>query len=119
MTYTEAKKRKSSQFVKFLSAGRHTFLTTQNGNFGSKANEKGRKRSISTYDMKIQKHQRKLSKKSTSSKTEVALLSLHSMLKWFSVQCVLTKQNKTAHLTDRYSMMMGKLNMKCNRSKKE
>lgn len=80
----------------------------------------GGERSISTYDMKIQKHQRKLSKKSTSSKTEVALLSLHSMLKWFSVQCVLTKkQNKTAHLTDRYSMMMDKLNMKYNRSKKE
>lgn len=69
--------------------------------------------------MKIQKHQRKLSKKSTSSKTEVALLSLHSTLKWFSVQCVLTKQNKTAHLTDRYSMVMDKLNMKCNGSKKE
>lgn len=96
---------------------RHTFLTTRNGNFGSKANEGGG--SISTYDMKIQKHQGKLSKKSTSSKTEVALLSLHSMLKWFSVQCVLTK-NKSAHLTDRYSMMMmDKLNMKCNRSKKE
>lgn len=67
--------------------------------------------------MKIQKHQRKLSKKSTSSKTEVALLSLHSTLEWFSVQCVLTKQNKTAHLTD--SMVMDKLNMKCNGSKKE
>lgn len=61
--------------LSFRSAGRHTFLTTQNGNFGSKANEKGRKRSISTYDMKIQKHQRKLSKKSTSSKTEAGWLT--------------------------------------------
>ena len=41
------------------------------------------KKCISTYNMKIQKiHQKQKLSKSTSSKTEVALLSLHSVLKW-------------------------------------
>lgn len=47
--------------------------------------------------------------KSTSSKTEVALLSLHSMLKWLSTMCL----KRTAHLADSCGMLMEKLNSKC------
>lgn len=84
----------SKCFLKSIQAELHTtvflqvrwpagiFPTTRNRNFGSEANKK----CISTYNMKIQKiHQKQKLSKSTSSKTEVALLSLHSVLKWLLV----------------------------------